>query len=311
VTFKWQVGAVIQAGPRGAHAVKIAIPILNEWPEQSITLIEEDISSSLRNVKYETIDGDIQRVTASVPKIGGNGGVKLLLKYDVEVRPIAPPEKPHELMIPERPDREIKRYLNSSPLINHRRSSIRRLAESLAEPDEIQSNRDPDSAADSENASDREAAEVESPPASTWSQIESFYNWIRENIRKTDTDEVEGASATLRNQAGNGEDLTNLFIAMCRAHRVPARMVWADGMVYAEFYLENDQETGDWYPCQLDNRFEFGRMTTPRVITQKGDNIKVPGVKGRRRYVRELVTGSTRSGGAHPQVTFVRQTVPE
>ena len=86
-------------------------------------------------------------------------------------------------------------------------------------------------------------------------------------------------------------------------------MVWAHGAEYAEFYLQDDTGEGRWYPVVLDGQKEFGQMTNPRVIIQKGDNIKVPEKSQRQRFVVEFVTGSAK-GGAQPKVRFLRDVLP-
>jgi hypothetical protein len=98
-----------------------------------------------------------------------------------------------------------------------------------------------------------------------------------------------GAAAAIENLKGSIEDRTYAFVALCRARKIPARVVWADNGEYAEFWLQDDAGLGRWYPAVLDSKPEFGQMTNPRVIFQKGDNIKVPDRSQRMLYVTEKV----------------------
>ncbi len=84
-------------------------------------------------------------------------------------------------------------------------------------------------------------------------------------------------------------------------------MVWVDGHQYAEFYLWDAEKNGHWFPCNVAGLREFGSYSDPRVIQQKGDNIKVPETKGRQKFVAEFVTGQ---GTAKPKLHFVRELTP-
>jgi hypothetical protein len=93
---------------------------------------------------------------------------------------------------------------------------------------------------------------------------------------------------------------------MCRSQKIPARMVWADNGEYAEFYLQDESGEGRWYPAVLEGKPEFGQMSNPRVIFQKGDNIKVPESSKRLLFVTETVTGN----GNLSAVDWIRDVLP-
>ena len=100
---------------------------------------------------------------------------------------------------------------------------------------------------------------------------------------------------------GDCEELTSLFVAMCRVAGIPARSVWVPGHCYPEFYLEDEQGEGHWYPCQAAGTRIFGAMPEARPVLQKGDNFRIPGSRQPQRYVQETVTAKnadSRSGSA-------------
>jgi hypothetical protein len=97
-----------------------------------------------------------------------------------------------------------------------------------------------------------------------------------------------------------------VFIALCRANKIPARMVWVDGHSYAEFYLEHVEGQGRWYPVESAGTRSFGEMPLPRVILQKGDNFTVPERKERLRYASDYLIGLPTPGGGRPSVKFIR-----
>ena len=116
--------------------------------------------------------------------------------------------------------------------------------------------------------------------------------------------------AALRDGTGDCEEITSLFIAICRAAEIPARTVWVSGHCYPEFYLEDDKGKGHWFPCQSAGAREFGGITELRPILQKGDNFRPPkNSHERQRYMAEYLTGSPGPGGGKPQVKFIREAV--
>jgi hypothetical protein len=97
-----------------------------------------------------------------------------------------------------------------------------------------------------------------------------------------------------------------LFIALCRASEVPARMVWVQGHCYPEFYLQDAEGGEHWFPCQVAGSRAFGSMPDHRPILQKGDNFRSPkNRRERKRYLPETLDGA----GGRPSVKFVRQLV--
>jgi hypothetical protein len=133
---------------------------------------------------------------------------------------------------------------------------------------------------------------------------------VRNNVKYGHGGE-KGAAAALRDGHGSKHDLTSLFIALCRAHDVPARTVWIVDHCYAEFYLQDQDRNGCWFPCQVAGTREFGGMSDFRPILQKGDNIKLEKNSEPQRFVTEVLTGrGGRGGRGQPQVEFVRKLLP-
>ncbi|HWC91000.1 MAG TPA: transglutaminase domain-containing protein, partial [Pirellulales bacterium] len=79
------------------------------------------------------------------------------------------------------------------------------------------------------------------------------------------------------------------------------------GHCYPEFYLEDKEGKGYWFPCQAAGTRDFGGISEFRPILQKGDNFQVPERKDRQRYIAEHLTGA----GGRPSVEFIRTAVAE
>ena len=76
--------------------------------------------------------------------------------------------------------------------------------------------------------------------------------------------QIEGARQALDDGFGDCEELTSLFVAMCRAVGIPARCVWVPGHCYPEFYLEDKEGKGHWFPCQAAGSPAFGGIPEKR-----------------------------------------------
>jgi hypothetical protein len=83
--------------------------------------------------------------------------------------------------------------------------------------------------------------------------------------------------------------------------------VWVEGSYHAEFMLVDSETNTHWFPCSVVGIREFGSLTDPRVILQKGDSIRVPEKETRQKYVREFLSCS---GKSRPAVEFIRELLP-
>ncbi len=68
---------------------------------------------------------------------------------------------------------------------------------------------------------------------------------------------------TLRDASGDCEAMTSLFVALCRANKIPARVVWVTDHSYPEFYLVDEKQQGRWLPCQISARGPWARCPKP------------------------------------------------
>jgi hypothetical protein len=150
------------------------------------------------------------------------------------------------------------------------------------------------------------AKEIPAGKQAAWDQVEAIFDWVRANVRYEFDVELKGAITALREGKGDCEELTSLFVAICRARGIPARSVWVPGHCYPEFFLEDDDGRGYWFPCQAAGAArQFGEMTESRPILQKGDKFQVPGIREPQRYVK--VTLAAQHAAAPPQIEWVQE----
>jgi hypothetical protein len=280
VKQKWRVGMVVRAVGGACSGIYGTIPVPTNWPEQDVELVNEDITKQVKAVTYRLLDNGVQQMLVSIPSLAAGDQATALLTFEVLRKPAQAPADTSILKIPAKPHSSLSRYLQSSPFIESKDAKIVALAKEILK--------------DSDALSD-------------WQKVELLFDWVRENV-KYQEGKLKGALAALKDKNGDCEELTSLFIALCRATKIPARTVWVPQHCYPEFYLEDDEGKGHWIPAQIAGAREYGVYTDPRPVLQKGDNFKVPEKKEAQRYVAEFLKG--KAGGGDPQVTFHRDLLP-
>ncbi|MEZ6075253.1 MAG: hypothetical protein R3C56_06125 [Pirellulaceae bacterium] len=93
----------------------------------------------------------------------------------------------------------------------------------------------------------------------------------------------------------------------CAAPLACRRCVWVPNHCYPEFYLEDEQGEGHWFPCQVAGTRNFGSMPDYLPILQKGDRFKVPEKSEVQRYIADYLSSKKVLGRNDPQVEFIRQ----
>ena len=277
VKNRWRVGVKIKGGSKSAKNFLVTIPVPVDWPEQRVQLRSEDLPPEVRSAKYRELNSGVRQLVLTIPRIGARQLIEMTATFDIETSQVLPPPDTSVFQIPKRVPREMKEYIGVSPQISYRNSKIRNQVKKLI--------------ADKENG---------------WAAVEAIFDWVRDNIDYRNDDATDSLSV-FRKKSGCSEDLVGLFVAMCRSAKIPARMVWVEGAQYAEFYLEDASGKGHWFPCSVAGRREFGSNAEPRVIMQKGDNIKVPEKEQRQKFCAEFVSGS---GNVKPIVKFIRELLP-
>lgn len=278
VRFRWKVGVKVTGARSTCKNMIVTIPIPTDWPEQTSRLGDETVPTEVRVIKYRTLDDGVRQMISLMPSVRAGEVIELTQIYDVEIRQVNPPSKTDTLKIPKRVKKDMRPFLGVSPQISFRNSKMRSTVKKIV--------------------ADKET---------DWEKVQAVFDWVRDNIEQQDDIPSEDTVSVFRKLAGNSEDKAALFVAMCRILKCPARMVWVEGNQYAEFYLENEDRYGHWYPCQLAGFREFGAMSDPRVILQKGDNIKVPEKEAPQKFLAEFAIVK---GTAKPTVEFIRELLP-
>lgn len=275
-----RIGMVITAEGGACRGIEGTTPVPIEWPEQQVEIIDEDVSAHVDRVSYRMVGGTVQQMLVRVPFLAAGDEARTVVTFEVRRRAVVEPETTAELIVPASRDLEnlVRLYLRPSKGIE---STNRRIKQ--------------------------QAREVSEGQQTAWQKVEAIYDWVRDNVEYVDGP-FKGALRALRDGDGDCEELSSLFIAMCRAEGIPARTVWVPGHCYPEFYLHDAEGNGFWFPCQAAGSREFGAMQETRPILQKGDNFRDPDrPREAQRYVSEFLTGA----GGKPKVRFIREVVNE
>lgn len=276
-TIEMLVGVRIQAGD-GSMLNNLALTVFpTSWPEQKVEIVQANVPALLQ---YELRDlpGGNQQLLFKSRMIPAGTTVEATLQVRIEKFHILGPDDTSQLSVPRKLPRDVSQYLGNSPFIEANSSEIRTIVRKIL----------------AEN------------PANDWEKIETMYDWVRENIEYT-RGELKTVRQALRDRTGDCEEMTSTFVALCRAARVPARCVWIPNHCYAEFYLEDQDGVGHWFPCQLAGTRNFGSMPEYLPILQKGDRFKVPEKKELERYLADYMSSQKVTGRTDPKVEFIRR----
>ncbi len=272
--LEYEFGVTVHAGPIPCRGLVLALPVPMDWPEeQTVKIVQKQVQGPVRRERFRTLEGGVRQWVLQVGSLrpGQQMQARLVMRIHRRRRPL--PESLQGWKRPLRVDRRLRRYLGKSPQIETTHPRIKRLSRELA-----------------------------ADAASDWALVQRYYDWVRENITYREGP-LKGALRALEDGSGDCEEMTSLFVALCRAAGVPARSVWVPGHSYAEFYLEDAPGRGRWFPCQLAGTRAFGTLWEPRPVLQKGDRFRVPELRKTVRYVSEYAYATR----GQPQVQFFRR----
>ncbi len=277
-TQNWKIGLILET-PVTCTNVLSTFVVPMDWPEQKVTLSNQTIDRSVTGWETRELPGGARQVALEMTQVPAGSTVEITFDFVVERSRILPPEKTDDLLIPARPPRELRLYMGNSPNIDTSNAKIKMASREIAE----------------------QSAEND------WDRVEQIYDFVRDKVEYIEGP-IRNASDALKDGKGDCEDMTSLFVALCRNNGIPARMVWIPDHCYPEFYLETPSGEGIWFPCQAAGTRQFGRMDEYRPVLQKGDRFKVAESKSQVRYVSEYFK-CDRQGKGTPRPKFIREMV--
>lgn len=292
ISTKYRAGMIFEARANGGCKDLLGTaPVPTEFPEQKVRTLEENFPRSARVDYRDLKEGGARQMVFRMRELKPGQRVEATVLFEVTRRPILPPSQPEIYRFPKTVPRDLRRYLKAGDYIESTSKTVRKLAADIIEQVE-EANKD----------------------ATDWEKIDALFEYVRTEISYKEAQiekPMRGALAALRTRDGDCEDMSALFIAMCRSLDVPARLVRVPGHCWAEFYLVDDEKNGYWFPAQVAGTEELGSMQDVRVILQKGDSFRLPeSPKEDSLYVKELFTGQVKEGAPDPIYQFIQDTNP-
>jgi len=279
-TSQWRFGIVVKARAGAVNGIVATMAVPSDFPEQKVKIIKEEHSPQVGKVSYRDLGG-VKQMVVSIPRVAAGEEASAIVTFEITKSPIEKPDDLSGLSPPAKAPKDFAKYLQPSPYIESNDAKIKQLAPTIVK-------------------------EKEDP----WQKVEAIFDYVQANVKYEFSTEIHPAVAALKAGKGDCEELTSLFIAFCRANKIPARAVWVPDHCYPEFYLQDSQGRGTWFPCQIaGDGHIFGEMEEERPILQKGDNFRVPEEKGPQRYVKQFLKAA--SADANPEVRFVLEKVKE
>ena len=284
---RWRIGVIVTGTGGSFKRITATTSAPMDWPEQHVRIVAEDLSPDV-HVSYQTIDEGTRQMTITTAGLGPGDEVKGVVTFEIARTIIRPPADTDQYVLadPHRLDRKLAAYLTPSPYIESDHPEIMALAR-----------------------------EIGTDQSQAWNHIEAIYDWVRQKIHYQDVP-LKGALKGLHDGTGDCDELSCLFIAICRAAKIPARTVRVPAHCFAEFYLLDPQGKGHWFPCQPAGTPAFGGIPELRPILQKGDKVLgiVPGTnrKERVRFLPDSLTGIPAGGKPEPpRAKFVCERVQQ
>ncbi len=277
---RWKAGMIITAEGGPCIGLSGSAPIPFDWPEQQVTIVGEDLSPQVK-LSYETVNGTAKRMQVKIDQIPAGQEVKAIITVEVRRWILLPPDNTDIYELPDKHkiDKNLRIYLAPSKLIESTNPKIKSLARKLGV--------------------DKEKA---------WDHVEEIYDWVREHV-KYQAGPIKGALAALRDGTGDCEEVTSLFVAICRAADIPARSVWVPGHCYPEFYLVRRRRQGPLVSLPVGRQPGLRRHPQPRPDPAKGRQLqgrpRVEALPGRRAHRRRLRRQA--QGEVHPRAGAVER----
>ncbi|HEX3725739.1 MAG TPA: transglutaminase-like domain-containing protein, partial [Pirellulales bacterium] len=196
-TYRLKVTIRIQAVEAPVKNVVATGPIPMDWPEQSVRLLSQKISPQAR-VSESVLKGQAAILRFQVAQIPQGGSAFVERLYEITRYRTKFGMPGDDLKVPRGVPAELKDQVTGVPPgMEIKHSKMINLAESL-----------------------RKSSEDSGP----WDTIKTIWSWTRDNIKFQNGD-FRGALYAIENRTGDCEEMSALFVGLCRLSGIPARTV--------------------------------------------------------------------------------------
>ena len=206
----WQFGLQIDASAP-VKGITATVPVPIDWPEQTLKILPVEKTANVGRVSYKNPGRGVRQMVIKINSMRGGETAKVLFNVEVEKRIIVAPGETEHYSFAKKIPADVRKFLRPSPYIESTNRKIVKMAKEI------------------------EMAEN----ATAWEQVETIYKFVREKIEYKFDTQIHTCLEAIEAGHGDCEELSSLFIALCRARGIPARAVWIPEHTYPEFYLED------------------------------------------------------------------------
>jgi hypothetical protein len=240
----FKVGLRLEAveGPVQKAVASVAVPI--EWPEQQVRLVDVEKPLGVA-VQIRRLGGTAEQMILRLPSMSVGDTATCVRTYEITRWTQRLNSQVRDQLRPSSVA-TVRPYLRPSPGIESSHAEIRKFAE-----------------------------EALGDATDTMDRIERLFRATRERVSYVEG-EFGGALVGLRTGRGDCEERSCLFIALCRASGVPARLVRAPHHAWAEVALSTPDVELAWVPGDASMSPQFGVLPNLLPIVQKGDRFSLP-----------------------------------
>jgi len=264
-------------GEGDATAIQASTPVPGEHPEQKIDEMRLEIEGCEAHV--QPVGEGAAELYLAAPQITRGQKIKAIAHYQLTLKKqyLGHSLERFSAQQPQPPAAVRKQYLQNSPGIESGAAEVKKLLAQLRGDD------------------------LPHP----WTLAERFKTWIGKNI-KPQIGSFMGVTNSLKKGLGDCEEMAAIFVALCRAANIPARLVWVPNHNWAEFFLTDSEGAGHWIPAHTACYNWFGWTGVHELVIQKGDRVTPP----HERKAQRLLGDWLQWMGKKPQACYVADLKP-
>ena len=84
VTSNYQVGFPALAVKKSATQVMVTLPVPNDWPEQTVSVVDETIPTDMGSIKDRKLNSGVKQLVITVPRLRLGAEVRMLMTYQLK-----------------------------------------------------------------------------------------------------------------------------------------------------------------------------------------------------------------------------------